>query len=152
MFNAYCGSLDSFFAQMVSYGILKAADAQCFSVQGAIDPGSIALLVAAIILAVVSSVVSLASKQCLEDCDSTNEKRSDQIAPETGESLGVEKCPNIAEENNEGDTVEEIPNNSKENNEEPTKMTDIRSPPFLFTDLQGWLLTSTKEKSGIEDV
>ena len=55
-------------------------------------------------------------------------------------------------ENNEGDTVEEIPNGAKENNEEPTNMTDIRSPPFLFTDLQGWLLTSIKEKSEIEDV
>jgi len=67
MFNAYCGPLDEFFAQMVLYGILKEVDAQCFSVQGSIDPGSIVLLAAAILLAFVNSVVTLANKQCLEE-------------------------------------------------------------------------------------
>jgi len=67
MFNAYCGALDSFFAQMVSYGILKEIDAQCFGIQGSIDPGSVSLLAAAILLAIINSVVSLASKQSLAD-------------------------------------------------------------------------------------
>ena len=71
MFNAYCGPLDEFFAQMVSYGILKEVDAQCFSVQGSIDPGSLVLLAAAILLAFVNSVVTLANKQCLGEYQHT---------------------------------------------------------------------------------
>jgi len=131
MFNAYCGSLDGFFAQMVSYGILKEADAQCFSVQGSIDPGSIALLVAAILLALVNSVVSLANKQCLEDYGAPRENRTHQIASEPNESAAVEKHPN----------------SDNADNEESAKMNKIRPPPFVFTDTHRWLLIASIEES-----
>lgn len=121
MFNAYCGSLDGFFAQMVSYGILKEEDAQCFSVQGSIDPGSIALLVAAILLAFVNSVVTLASKQCLADYDTSQESQSNQ--------------PN-------DDSVESSENESNEKGKKNAKSNKIRPPPFVFTDIHRWLLRS----------
>ena len=126
MFNAYCGSLDGFFAQMVSYGILKEEDAQCFSVQGSIDPGSIALLVAAILLAFVNSVVTLASKQCLADYDTS---QSNQIAPEAND-----------------DSAESSESESNEKGKKNAKSTKIRPPPFVFTDIHRWLLRSIEVK------
>ncbi len=153
---------------MVSYGILKAADAQCFSVQGAIDPGSIALLLAAIFLAAVTSTVSLASKQCLEDYEPNDEKRSERIELEASkpidaekcsnddeainEKAGAEQCPNNIEEKNEEADVERVPDSVKGNSEVETKMMKIRSPPFVFTDLQFLLRPTTIEKSGTDDV
>ncbi len=120
MFNAYCGSLDGFFAQMVSYGILKEEDAQCFSVQGSIDPGSIALLVAAILLAFVNSVVTLASKQCLADYDTSQEPNDDSV------------------ESSENESNEKVNKSAKSNK--------IRPPPFVFTDIHRWLLRSIETK------
>lgn len=142
MFNAYCGSLDGFFAQMVSYGILKEADAQCFSVQGSIDPGSIALLVAAILLALVNSVVTLASKQCLEDNGAPGENETHQTASEPSEeSAAAEEHLDGAKENEEEETPIETTTNK------------IRPPPFVFTDIHRWLLMPTKtSKKDTDDV
>lgn len=124
LFNAYCGSLDGFFAQMVSYGILKEVDAQCFSVQGSIDPGSIALLLAAILLAFVNSIVTLASKQCLVDYDASQKSQTNQIVSKPND-----------------DSAE-----SSEQGSDGAESTKVRPPPFVFTDIHRWLLTSIEVK------
>lgn len=125
LFNAYCGSLDGFFAQMVSYGILKEVDAQCFSVQGSIDPGSIALLLAAILLAFVNSIVTLASKQCLVDYDASQKSQTNQIVSKPND-----------------DSAE-----SSEQGSDGAESTKVRPPPFVFTDIHRWLLTSIEVKN-----
>jgi len=134
MVNVYCGSLDSFFAQMVSYGILKDADAQCFSVQGYIDPGSISLLVAAILLAILNSVVSLASNQLLAEQDRRQERSNpsesevvEESAKEGNQSSGSQTSGSSQERQN-GDVLGEE--------------TKIRPLPIIFTDAYGWLLHS----------
>jgi len=159
MFNAYCGSLDGFFAQMVSYGILKEADAQCFSVQGSIDPGSIALLVAAILLALVNSVVTLASKQCLDDYSAPLDRQAQQILPlEPSEAAAVETHPNSDNENTEETAIVETHPNSdnenseNENTEETANSTKIRPPPFVFTDIHRWLLRSIEITKDTDNV
>ena len=120
---------------MVSYGILKEVDAQCFSVQGSIDPGSIALLVAAILLAFVNSVVTLASKQCLVDYDASQDSQSDQI---------------VSKPNDDG--AESSENESNEQGNKDGKSTKIRPPPFVFTDIHRWLLASIAVKNDNGDV
>jgi hypothetical protein len=48
---------------MVEYGILNPEDAQCFSVQGSIEPGSFTLVASAILLALLNSFVTKATRQ-----------------------------------------------------------------------------------------
>lgn len=69
MFNAYCGPLDAWFAQMVRYGVIREEDAQCFSVQGSLEPGSFALAAAAVLLALLNSFVTKATRQYEYECE-----------------------------------------------------------------------------------
>jgi hypothetical protein len=67
MFNSYCGAFTGFFAEMVHYGIMAKEDAQCFSVQGYIEPGAVILVAAAVILIFVNTMVNKAVAQYFFD-------------------------------------------------------------------------------------
>jgi hypothetical protein len=81
MFNTSCGQFDGFFAQMAQFGILKVEDAQCFRVEGLIEPGSVVLAVAAVFLAFLNTVVNKAVAQYFYDQKSELEK---ELFPDDG--------------------------------------------------------------------
>lgn len=114
MVNSYCGSLGDFFSEMVFYGILKNEDAQCFSVKSSIEGGFFVLTAGAILLSLVNSFVTKATKQYSSDQvelhrQSNIEKRSLQL--EEGKEVHVDSLK-----------------------------TTLHSPPVLFTDTFRWLL------------
>jgi len=144
MFNSYCGSLDEFFAQMVSYGVLKEADAQCFSVQGSIDPGSISLLAAAILLAILNSVVTLANKQCLGDYGGQNSGSSEASGSAIEEEPVVAAKQEGSSQTSSGSSNPQNPIGDEPQDDGTTNAgtTKIRPFPVVFTDAYRWLLTA----------
>jgi hypothetical protein len=67
MINSYCENLETMFAQMVFYGVLKEEDAQCFSVTSHIENGAFSLAFGAALLAFLSTFVFKASIQYIHD-------------------------------------------------------------------------------------
>eukprot|EP00977_Amphora_coffeiformis_P009548 scaffold2204_cov166-Amphora_coffeaeformis.AAC.8 len=61
--NPYCGSLDSTFAELVSYNIVDEDDAQCFRVRSLIEPAIYALVVSAVMLSLLMSFVTNGYRQ-----------------------------------------------------------------------------------------
>ncbi|KAG7360516.1 paraquat-inducible protein A domain containing protein [Nitzschia inconspicua] len=119
MFNTSCGQFDGFFSQMVQLGILQPEDAQCFSVQGFIEPGSILLAVAALILAFLNTVVNKAVAQYFYDQKIELEKEliSD-------DDVAVDNAELVEQPLNNGST------------------TMIYPVPVLFTDTFRWFVRS----------
>ncbi len=111
MINSYCNSLDETFAQWVYFGIIKAEDAQCFSVQSSIEEGSFILAVGAVLLAFLNAFVNKAATQYFRDM----EKSIPLVA-------GVHKSGDLAA--TDMVVVEE----------------SIRPVPVLFTDTFRWFL------------
>jgi len=114
MVNSYCGSLGDFFSEMVFYGILKNEDAQCFSVTSSVEGGFFVLAVGAILLALVNSFVTKATKQYSRD----------QV--ELNRQSNIEEHSLQLEEGNEVHV--------------DSLKTTIHPPPVLFTDTYRWLL------------
>jgi len=130
MVNSYCGSLDSFFSELVFYGILKNEDAQCFSIKSSIEEGFYILAIGSVLLALINAFVTKAAKQCQRDQDET--KRQSQVQ----EHFFTSKCDNEVQELND-------------NHPEST----IYPPPVLFTDIFRWFLTHhDKSKTHAEDL
>eukprot|EP00980_Cylindrotheca_fusiformis_P014861 scaffold4056_cov115-Cylindrotheca_fusiformis.AAC.5 len=67
MINSYCTSLKNTLGELVYYGMLKADDAQCFSVKSTIESGSYILAIGAVLLALLNSFVSKAVRQYFRD-------------------------------------------------------------------------------------
>lgn len=67
MINAYCGSLQGFFSQLVFYGVIEEQDAQCFRVNTTIDKGFFALAAGAVLLALLNTFVIHAVRQQQRD-------------------------------------------------------------------------------------
>lgn len=67
LINEYCGGLDQILADFVSYGIIRAEDAQCFQVQASVEPAAYVLIAAAVVLLLLSSLVSKACYQRVRD-------------------------------------------------------------------------------------
>eukprot|EP00536_Pseudo-nitzschia_multiseries_P008906 jgi/Psemu1/257673/estExt_Genewise1Plus.C_2360017 len=122
MFNAYCGSLDGFFAQLLQYGLIEEADAQCFSVQGSLEPGSLTLVVAAVWLALLNSFVTKATRQYDFEQKSAIRERSIVAM----EQASPPKSPAEAQ----------------------VKKDKIRPLPVLFTDAYRWLLRGDDNEGG----
>ena len=80
MINAYCSSLEDTFAQWVYYGLISEEDAQCFSVESAIEPGFFFLAIGAVILALVNTFVNKAAFQYFRDIESVSYKPEGGIA------------------------------------------------------------------------
>merc|ERR1711957_1120709 len=114
MVNSYCGSLDGFFSEMVFYGILKNEDAQCFSVTSSVEGGFFVLAAGAILLALVNSFVTKATKQYSRD----------QV--ELHRQSEIKEHSLQLEEGKEGDV-------------DSSEIT-IHPVPVLFTDTFRWLL------------
>jgi len=117
MVNSYCGSLDSFFSELVFYGILKNEDGQCFSVKSSIEGGFFVLAVGAILLALINAFVSKATKQYFRDQDEPN--RRSQIKERSSRLESAEKGQEVTDDHSQ---------------------TKIRPVPVLFTDTFRWLL------------
>mmetsp|Transcript_5858 Transcript_5858/g.16690 ORF Transcript_5858/g.16690 Transcript_5858/m.16690 type:complete len:1343 (-) Transcript_5858:136-4164(-) len=120
MFNVYCGSLEGFFAQLVQYGLIEETDAQCFSVQGSLEPGSLTLVLAAVWLALLNSFVTKATRQC-----DFEQKR----ATYNHNAVAIEQASS--------------PNSPAEASVEKLK---IRHLPVLFTDSYRWLLRGSSNE------
>ena len=86
MINAYCGSLDGTFAQMVYYGIIKKEDAQCFRVNTSIDGGFFILAAAAVLLALLNTFVLKAVRQYDRDKDQQEHDKAQNSAPRRSSS------------------------------------------------------------------
>lgn len=67
MINAYCGSLQGFFSQLVFYGVVEDQDAQCFRVDTTIDTGFFILAAGALMLALLNTFVIHAVRQQQRD-------------------------------------------------------------------------------------
>lgn len=110
MVNQYCASLDTFFARLVYYGIIAEKDAQCFRVEAAIQPGSIVLIAACVLLAILNTFVMRAVAQRFRD-EMASQNESETSYPNNGND---ESVSDVASR--------------------------IHPPPVLFTDLFHWLL------------
>lgn len=113
MINSYCGGLNEFFANMVLYGLLDTADAQCFRVDSRIEPGFFFLTGGTVLLALLGSFVTKATVQFL---------RESELQPT---ELSVPTTPLGSEE---------------ELSDEPSEKMKIEPVPVLFTDTFKWCL------------
>jgi hypothetical protein len=118
MINSYCDSLNDTFAQWVSLGIIKAEDAQCFSIESSIEAGSYILALGAVVLGFVNSFINKAVIQYFRDME--------------------EKVPLDLEQNSDTEfSTDEVVTMTKE----------IRPVPVLFTDNFRWFLQGTESTS-----
>jgi hypothetical protein len=115
MINSYCDSLGGFFGQMVFFGLLKEEDAQCFSVQSAIEDGAFVLAAGAVLLALLNTFVTKAVTQYI------------------GEKTQLEKQMEEEYCNEEIEDEEDECNDSANSG-------GIHPVPVLFTDTFRWLL------------
>ena len=114
---------------MVDYGILNPEDAQCFSVQGSIEPGSFTLVASAILLALLNSFVTKATRQ-----HNYFEKRRRLQKEIEHNNEVVENCT----KNNDDDTMTITAASSSSSSS--LSSTKLRPIPVMFTDTYRWLL------------
>lgn len=117
MVNTYCEALSGFFADLVFFGVIKGEDAQCFSVQSSIGPGSFLLVAGAVLLALLNTFVVKAATQYLRDKNELEKS----IEDEKMSSFMIDEKM----ESTEGAT--------------PAKILPV---PVLFTDTFRWCLRS----------
>jgi len=122
MVNSYCGSLDDFFSKMVFYGILKIEDAQCFSVKSSIEEGFFVLATGAILLALVNTFVTKATKQYSRDQVDHHRQNLEEISMQTEEQVDADFSE-----------------------------TTIHPVPVLFTDTFRWLLRRDEAGTNTND-
>jgi uncharacterized membrane protein YhiD involved in acid resistance len=122
MINSYCDGLKESFAQLVYFGILKAEDAQCFSVQSSIDGGFYILAVAAVLLALLNTFVGKAVLQYFRDKDELEKKSLDIENASWKESVDTTFIDDIDESSSSEQTSRILP------------------VPVLFTDTFRWTL------------
>merc|ERR1712007_275604 len=105
-------------------------DAQCFGIQGSIEPGSFTLVGAAVLLAFLNSFVTKATKQYRYYLD-----RSDCVPYDDNDDVRKEEDDDDAEKNfappeggrdGDGDGVDVL--------------SSLRPVPVMFTDTYRWLL------------
>lgn len=111
MINSYCESLKDSLGELVYYGILKAEDAQCFSVESTIEGGSYILALGAVLLAITTSFVNKAIIQYFRDIKKNDTDREREYESDTESGVDL-----------------------KESN------TRIQPVPVLFTDTFRWLM------------
>merc|ERR1712048_234696 len=113
MINSYCESLKDTLGELVYYGILKAEDAQCFSVESTINGGSYILAIGAILLSITTTFVNKAIVQYFRDV--RNEERLQKRSAWDSES-------------------------DAESGDQKTTTTRVQPVPVLFTDKFRWLM------------
>jgi len=112
MINSYCESLKDSLGELVYYGILKAEDAQCFSVESTIGGGSYILALGAVLLAITTSFVNKAIIQYFRDI----------------------------KEEEQGDAVEYDSDTESGDDLKAPKSSRIQPVPVLFTDTFRWVM------------
>jgi hypothetical protein len=123
MINSYCESLKETLGELVYYGILKAEDAQCFSVKSTIEGGSYILTIGAVLLALMNAFVSKAVRQYFRD----RKEEKKLLLGESTEFLLVE--------------------DDAENGSAATD-TRIHPVPVMFTDTFRWMLLRDDRRVG----
>jgi hypothetical protein len=125
---------------MVDYGILNPEDAQCFSVQGSIEPGSFTLVASAILLALLNSFVTKATRQCnyFEKQRRLQEENegNNEVLHCDDDVVDVENSTTSSshhDKNNDDDTKKITASSS-------LSSTKLRPIPVMFTDTYRWLL------------
>ena len=108
---------------MVHFGILKEEDAQCYSVQGTIEPGSFALVAAAFLLALLNSFITKSTNQYFLEKKNGDDNQTCFADVESSHHLDGEKEAPV-----------------QDGTEKPIR---IRLVPVLFTDTYRWLLRGT---------
>lgn len=94
MINSYCESLKESLGELVYYGILKAEDAQCFSVESTIEGGSYILALGAVLLAITTSFVNKAIIQYFRDVKKEeNLRKRDALEYDSDAESGDLKAP-----------------------------------------------------------
>jgi hypothetical protein len=125
MINKYCQNLETMFAHMVHYGVLKEEDAQCFTVTSHIENGAFALALGATLLAFLSTFVFKASVQYLHDA---KDRQWQMKAEEDGTSVSFsDETSHVGSDQDEG-----APDNGFAGT--------IHRFPVLFTDSFRWML------------
>ena len=125
MINKYCENLESMFAHMVHYGVLKEEDAQCFTVTSHIENGAFALVMGAILLAFLSTFVFKASVQYLHDA---KDRERQMKAEEDGTSVSF------------SDETSHVGSDEDEGGADKGFAGTIHRVPVLFTDSFRWML------------
>jgi hypothetical protein len=134
MVNAYCGSLEETFAQLVFFGIMNEEDAQCFKVNSKVEDGTFVLAAGAVLLALLNTFVMRAVGQYFRDKE--NEARRGQDLAKL-EALSVDSGALSPEEVTQAEK-------------------GINPIPVLFTDTFRWFLIrhdvamSTRSSSSVE--
>jgi len=88
MINSYCGDLEATFSQLVSAGLLKEEDGQCFRVKSTLGAGFWIILAGSVFLAFFSSFVTKALAQFLLDKEE-EKKKKEKISNEVVETSGT---------------------------------------------------------------
>lgn len=119
MINPYCGALESTFAELVYYDVLKEEDAQCFRADVKVEPTFYVLVVGALLLALVNAFVMKAVSHYFRDLNG----KTSYHAPETISDLNA--LESYEEETGPDKSIVE---------------SDIHPVPVLFTDRFRWFL------------
>jgi len=114
---------------MVYYGLLLEEDAQCFGIRGSIEPGSFTLVGAAVVLALLNSFVTKATKQYNYYLEQQQHDDDDVIRDDEDD---VEKS------SNDDDEEKVVTSSSPKNNK-------LRPIPVMFTDTYRWLLRGERQ-------
>lgn len=146
MINSYCGSFQDAFNMLAYFNILDSDDAQCFRVDATIESGSYILVLAAILLALLNTLVMNAAKQYFRDRDeviSQAELKAQMISQmEARPHKNIKAIDDDDESmgnNSEGEMASEYWEGRKDTEEY------IKPVPVLFTDKFRWLLIRQSE-------
>lgn len=119
LINPYCSALEDLFKELSYYGILNVEDAQCYRSDIGLEPTFYILLVAAVVLAIITTFVSRAVTHYFRDKD-----------PHQNPFLR-EKTMTDVESASDNTGLESI--------------STIHPTPVLFTDRYRWLLRRAQE-------
>lgn len=152
LFNGYCGPLDGFFTQMVEYGILNPEDAQCFSVQGSIEPGSFTLVASAILLALLNSFVTKATRQYnyFEKRRRLQEEINNEHNNNNNDAVDSEKNSSSTSTHDDKNVDNDAKKISTSAATSSLSSIELRPIPVMFTDTYRWLLV--RGQGSIEEV
>jgi len=90
MINEYCGALEATFSDLVSTGLLKEEDGQCFRVQSTMQAGFWIILTGALLLNFMSAFVTKSLTQFLRDKKEEAEKGNRSNVDAAGSETSID--------------------------------------------------------------
>jgi hypothetical protein len=137
---------------MVEYGILNPEDAQCFSVQGSIEPGSFTLVASAILLALLNSFVTKATRQYnyFEKRRRLQEEINNEHNNNNNDAVDSEKNSSSTSTHDDKNVDNDAKKISTSAATSSLSSIELRPIPVMFTDTYRWLLV--RGQGSIEEV